>query len=638
MKVLIIDRVKVFQQIIAGVLLDSGIEHSFALNGSEAVKALESDSFQCICVSLYLDDIDGIELCKQIRKIKGYKHTPIVLLTTESDPETFKLAINSGITDIFLKDQIDQLVNFLDRFTQVNQPLQGRVLYIEDQRSQREYVTAMFRGRQLEVDAFDNAEDAWQAFLKNHYHLVLTDIVLEGPTSGILLINKIRRIAGTKGDTPILAVTGFDDPSRRISLFHMGITDYITKPIMEEELTARVRNLISNQLALEKEIHIREQLNSEEMVRHAQKMEALGKLTGGIVHDYNNMLGIVTGYTEVLREKLADQPELLQYLEQVSKAGESATQLTRKLLAFTRMQSEETESVNLTELVNGMKPMLDKTLTSSITLSTLLDDKLWSVSADTHDVENALLNMCINAKHAMPSGGELNIVTTNRELDLPRSEKLGLAPGSYVQLSIRDSGSGIDEETQSRIFEPFFSTKGELGTGLGLSQVYGLTQRCGGTISVKSKPGQGALFNLYFARSQTQPESLPIKQDDESTSTTHQGASILVVDDEIALCQLMELYLLEQGYAVVTVSSAAEALECLKDEPFDILLSDVIMPGENGYQLAEKARKEYPNMKIILSTGYDDDLGGGDERQKLYDCRIQKPINRNMLLKAVASL
>jgi len=201
MKTLIIDRVKVFKQLIAGILDDSSIEHVFAGTGQEALGLLETDAaYDCICLTLYLDDMDGFELSKKIRKIPVYKYVPIVLLTSENSAEVMKQAINVGITDMFSKNKIHELVNFIERFTQVNQPLSGQVLYIEDQQSQRELVTAMFKQRNLDVDAFDSAEEAWKSFMKKRYHLVVTDIVLAGTVSGVFLINKIRRLDGPKGD------------------------------------------------------------------------------------------------------------------------------------------------------------------------------------------------------------------------------------------------------------------------------------------------------------------------------------------------------------------------------------------------------------------------------------------------------
>ena len=639
MKTLIIDRVKVFKQLIAGILDDSSIEHVFAGTGEEALTLLEADAaYDCICLALYLDDMDGIELSKKIRKIAAYKHVPIVLLTSESSVEVMKQAINVGITDMFSKNKVHELVNFIERFTQVNQPLSGQVLYIEDQQSQRDLVTAMFKQRNLEVDAFDNAEDAWRAFLKKRYHLVVTDIVLAGSVSGVFLINKIRRLDGTKGDTPILAVTAFDDNSRRISLYHMGITDYVTKPIIEEELIARVRNLIANQKALEREIEFRERMNSEDMIRRSMKMEAMGKLTGGIAHDYNNMLGVIMGYTDLLTRKLGDNPKLQRYVSQISRASANGAKLTRKLLSFTKKESTEEETLNINTVITDTEPMLEKILTSAVRLELTLDEELWNVHLDANDLENALLNMAINAKHAMSDKGSLTLITMNKVLSPAVADKLGLESGEYVRLSILDNGSGMDKDTQSRIFDPFYSTKGDGGTGLGLSQVYGFTQRSHGTISVESKPGKGTLFNLYFPRMDDVVRKGEVQQDKEAKLVAKKAYSVLVVDDEEALAELNAEVIENAGYKVKISHDAAEALTMMKLQSFDLVMSDVVMPGMNGYELASKIRQDYPEIKIIISSGYDESIRFDGEKGGLYDKILEKPVNRIRLLECLAQL
>ncbi len=633
MKVLVIDRVKIFQKIIAEVLSNTGIDHSLAVNGADALEQVKKDSFQCICVSLHLDDINGIELCKKIRRVEGYKHTPIVLLTTESNHEVLREALHSGITDIFLKDKINELVNFIDRFTQVTKPIEGKVLYIEDQRSQREYVTSMFKARNLKVDAFENAEDAWEAFLKKSYHLVLTDIVLEGEISGILLINKIRRLDGIKGDIPILAITAFDDTSRRLSLYHMGITDYLTKPIMEEELVARVKNLITSQRTLEKEIKFREQLSSGEMVRRSQKMEAMGKLIGGIVHDYNNMQCIISGYTEILHEKLEDDPEAIKHLQQISKAGNSATMLTRKLLKTARRDSDDPELIDIKRLLDDMHAMIAKTMTSGIELSITTNDNIWPIFGDLNDLENALLNMCINAKHAMANSGQLNIIATNRVLGLSESEAFGLPPGHYVQLSIKDTGHGMTEETLHKVFDPFFTTKGENGSGLGLSQVYGFMQRSKGAVAVKSTPEKGSIFNLYFPRCDKAPEKRKREDPHKAMSLQHKDGAILIVDEEQAICELMKRHLKESGYHVCTANNAAQANQLLNNNQIDLMICETIIPGGNGYELAEQVKINHPDIKVIMSTGYGN--FEEDSRREHYRYQLQKPISKDVLLNTV---
>lgn len=623
---------------IATILSDTDIEHVFSSTGKEALETLDSDKFDCICLALYLDDMDGFELSQKIRKLDQYRHTPIVLLTSKNSDVIIKQAITSGITDIFSKDNVHEIVNFIARFTEVDKPITGKVLYIEDQKSQRDFITAIFKERNLEVDAFDNAENALQAFLKTHYHLVVTDIVLAGEVSGVLLINKIRRLDGPKGDTPILAITAFDDNSRRISLYHMGITDYVTKPVIKEELLARVRNLIKNQKALEREIDFREHLNSEEVVRRGLKLEALGKLTGGIAHDYNNMLGIITGYADLLKDTVADQPEALSYVEQIIKAGGNGVKLTSKLLSFTRKDVASAEIVNINKLITEAQPMLEKLLTAGVRLKTKLDEYLWDVNIDTGDFENALLNICINAKHAIGEKGLLTIITSNNKLGATAAEKVGLSAGEYIRLSIMDSGSGMDKETIAKIFDPFFSTKGEGGTGLGLSQVYGFMQRVNGSVKVESKPGKGTLFNLYFPRKEQ--DGKPKKENElkDEASSDVKLSNILVVDDEVALAELTAEILMNAGHQVDMVHNASSALDAIKSKKFDVMISDVIMPGLNGFELAERVKKDNPEIKIIMVSGYNEQLNSTETNTQLYDLNLKKPVTGAQLLESVNSV
>ena len=638
MKILVIDRVTVFQHIIVAILAESDIEHVFALTGKEALEILKTEKIDCICLALYLDDIDGFELSQKIRKIDNYSNTPIVLLTSKKRSDILEQAIKSGITDIFSKEKIDELVNFIERFTEINQPISGKVLYIEDQKSQRDLVTAMFKSRQLDVDAFDNAEDGWQAFLKNHYQLVVTDIVLAGEVSGTLLINKIRRLAGFKGDIPILVITSFDDTSRRISLYHMGITDYVTKPIIEEELIARVRNLVNNQNTLEREIELHMHFNSEEIVRQTEKMEALGKLTGGIAHDYNNMLSVIMGYTELLKNKINDQPKLLSYIDQIEKASENAKQLTSKILSFTRKDSISAQIININKLILESQPMLEKLLTSGIHLIISLEDSLWSILIDPSDFENALLNLCINAKHAMKDRGSITINTSNRTLNVTTADKFGLPSGDYVRFSILDTGSGMDKETVNHIFDPFFTTKGAEGTGLGLSQVYGFIERAKGSIKVDSKPDEGTLFSLYFPRTEEELLENTSTSVSEKISTSGKGESILIVDDEVALTELSAEILRSSGYQVVTANNAFDAIKACKLKKFDLMISDVIMPGMNGFELAEKIKDKYPETRIIIVSGYSDRLNNTDEHYQFIDKQLDKPVSSALLLDTVKSL
>jgi len=638
MKTLIVDRVKVYQQLIISALQEVATDLVTANTGNEALALLEKNAFDCICLSMYLDDINGIDLCKKIRKLPSYKYTPVVLITSENEKELIKQANIAGITDIFVKDKTNELVSFIERFTQINEPIEGEVLYIEDDKSQRVVVNEMFESRGLKVDAFDNAEDAWSAFIKKHYHLVVTDLMLIGEMSGVMLINKIKRIDGAKGKTPILALTAYDDAPRRVSLYHMGIADYVTKPVIEVELMARVNNLINNQKALEREVYFREHMSSEEMVRHSMKMDAMGKLTGGIAHDYNNMLGVIIGYVDLLHERLSDNPELLKYVKQIEKASQSSIKLTHKLLGFARKNETEVQVTNINHEIGEIDEIMRKLLTAGVYLTLDLQEELWGISVNRTDLENSIMNLIINAKHAMEEKGSLNIVTENKALSREDADKLALKPGEYIQLSIIDSGYGMSAETKERIFDPFFSTKGDRGTGLGLSQVYGFMQRSGGVIVVETSEGHGTKFKLFFPR-EISDAKVEQKKEIKNTENAHQKVrSVIVVDDNKELADLMNEILNSSGYKSETANNALEAINKFSNRVYDVMITDIIMPGMNGYELTDQIKSKYPGVKVIFTSGYDDKEIPDSLNKEQYSMQLQKPVSRSVLLDCLNQL
>jgi two-component system cell cycle response regulator len=256
MKVLIVDNVKLFQVIISNLFASHDLEPVMQETGHSALSALDQEQIDVICISMYLPDTDGIALCQKIRTLPAYQYTPIILFTAETNSELLKKAMAAGITEIFDKQDIQQLVTYIKRFTAQHQSIDAQILYIEDSISQRAATIALFTSFGLTVTHFSNAEEAWDNFLIHDYDLVVTDIVLEGVMSGISLVNHIRRLEGQKGDTPILAVTGFDDISRRIELFNLGVNDYIAKPIIQQEIMARIKNLITSYHSTQEQINL----------------------------------------------------------------------------------------------------------------------------------------------------------------------------------------------------------------------------------------------------------------------------------------------------------------------------------------------------------------------------------------------
>ncbi len=372
---------------------------------------------------------------------------------------------------------------------------------------------------------------------------------------------------------------------------------------------------------------ITERKKQAEMVRRSQKMNALGQLTGGIAHDYNNMLGIILGYAELLEKKLNDQPDLSRYVHQIYHAAERGSKLTRKLLAFTRQRNGTISIININTLLQEQKQVIEKTLTARIKLTFDLDPILWPVTLDDSDLEDAILNLCINAMHAMKSGGQLTIHTENHHLTEVDTRQTTLQPGDYVLLTITDTGCGMDEETREQIFDPFYTTREQCGTGLGLSQVYGFVQRSEGQIQVYSEPGQGSRFAIYFPRSH-QPEKETETMPDIPRHKLCGTETILVVDDESDITSLMQILLTEHGYQVFTADNGLQALQVLEKENIELIISDIIMPNMDGCQLAEIVQQRYPHIKIQLVSGFADDR---------HHCVINNDLHKNMMYKPCSS-
>ncbi|NOX76314.1 MAG: PAS domain S-box protein [Gammaproteobacteria bacterium] len=381
------------------------------------------------------------------------------------------------------------------------------------------------------------------------------------------------------------------------------------------------------------------QRQQEEQLRRSAKMDALGKLTGGIAHDYNNMLGVILGYSEILATSLSD-PRLTKYVSEIHRAGERGAKLTRRLLSFSRRQMSAAEAVDINVLLDDIHLMLEKSLTARISLCYELEDDLWLVWLDRGDLEDAILNMSINAMHAIPKEGSLTITTRNRHLSEHDAALLGLghSAGDFVHLSLSDTGKGMDEETRSKIFDPFFSTKGENGTGLGLSQVYGFAQQASGSIDVRSRPNQGTCFNLYFPRHHLRGKKGGEPKREPTPLRATGTGTVLVVDDDRALRELTVDTLMRYGYQVYNADNAEGALELLHQQPVDLVLSDVVMPGMDGYQLAETIQQQYPSIKIQLVSGYTGDQQPAHVDEKLQARLISKPFSSEHLFRRISSL
>jgi PAS domain S-box-containing protein len=369
----------------------------------------------------------------------------------------------------------------------------------------------------------------------------------------------------------------------------------------------------------------------EQQLRQSQKMEAVGRLAGGIAHDFNNLLMVISGYTEFLLERLSGTPELRAPAQEIASASERASALTRQLLAFSRKQMLAPKIVNLNEVITENFKMLTRMIGEDVDLVMIPAANLWSVRADSGQIEQVVMNLAVNARDAMPTGGKLTIETSNVTLD-DNYVRLHapLQPGDYVMIAISDTGAGMDPETQSHIFEPFFTTKGQKGTGLGLSTVYGIIKQSGGYIWVYSELGRGTTFKIYLPRvASTGPALTAPAKAVEAHAVEPGTETILLVEDEANLRYLARQYLEKQGYKVIEAADGAVAMQIAvaHEGVIHLLLTDVIMPGMNGRELAQRISEIRPNVKILYMSGYTENVVGHNGMLEPGVRLLQKPFN-----------
>jgi PAS domain S-box-containing protein len=353
-------------------------------------------------------------------------------------------------------------------------------------------------------------------------------------------------------------------------------------------------------------VDITEQRALETQLHQAQRLDAIGQLTGGIAHDFNNLLTVILGSSELLLDGLTHDPRLRAMADMTRSAALRGSELTNRLLAFARQQPLDPKAVNVNHLVADMDPLLRRTLGEQVELEIVRRGGLWNALVDASQLENAILNLCINARDAMPSGGRITIEAANEDLDETRIADLSdVPPGQYVLVTVSDTGTGMDRDTLARVFEPFFTTK-EVGkgSGLGLSMVYGFVKQSRGHVRISSEPGRGTTVRLYLPRADGPTLAEPVRR---PTGPAPGGSErILLVEDDDLVRSYVERQLRSMGYSVVSARNGPEALEQLREQaPFDLLFTDVIMPGGlSGQELAARARAVHPDLPVLFTSGY----------------------------------
>ncbi|KIQ31934.1 chemotaxis protein CheY [Variovorax paradoxus] len=493
--------------------------------------------------------------------------------------------------------------------------------YIEDL---RRGVTVAFADARLDPRTRDTA-DALEAITARA--VVNMPITERGGLVGLLYLNHGQVREWTRDELDFVRETG----------------DRVRSAIARREAQIELKAFAES---LERQVEERaaELEAAREQLRQSQKLEAVGQLTGGLAHDFNNLLAAISGSLELMRRRAIDgQPaDMERYIGVAQGAVKRAAALTHRLLAFSRRQTLAPKSLNANRLVSDMEELLRRTLGPQIALEAVSAVGLWNVHADPSQLENALLNLCINARDAMPEGGKLVIETANRWVDARTARERDMPSGQYVSLTVSDNGVGMTPEVVARAFDPFFTTKPiGMGTGLGLSMIYGFAKQSGGQVRIYSEPGKGTSVSIYLPRHDEQEEAVSEPVEAPLAPRADQGDTVLVVDDEPALRMIIVEVMRGLGYATLEAGDGAGALRILQSprQRIDLLVSDVGLPGGmNGRQVADAARTVRPGLKVLFITGYAENavLSHGHLDRGMHV--MTKPFEMDVLARRVKSL
>ena len=518
----------------------------------------------------------------------------------------------------------------------MTQPL--RFIHLESNPADAELVATTLRdaGIQCQLKQAQTREEFLAALRQEGFSLILADSTVPG-FDGAAALSLARTL---HPDVPFLFVSGTQGEEFAIDMMQHGATDYISKQRLGRLVPSVKRTLRELDERLERRRAEDALRVSEKQFRQAQKMEAVGRLAGGLAHDFNNLLTVIMGHSQVLMGELPSGNPIRAKIEEMQKAGERAASLIRQLMAFSRKQPLEPKILPLNSVVGNVESMLRRLIGEDIQLVIRPDPFNGHVKADPGQLEQVLMNLVVNARDAMPNGGLLAIETSQTELARTPMHHLHPLPlGQYVKLTVTDTGCGMNADVLAHLFEPFFTTKEEhKGTGLGLSTVFGIVTTCGGGIDVWSQVGHGTTFDLYFPR--VTPQA-PTANATAPQGRLRQGSeTILLVEDDSGVRNLVRHELVKTGYQVIEAKNGVEACLTATQQSYhvDLLLTDVVMPGMNGRELAQHLSVIKPNLRVLFMSGYLDDISVNSGMDPHRTTFLQKPFTPDLLLRTVRAL
>jgi two-component system, cell cycle sensor histidine kinase and response regulator CckA len=509
------------------------------------------------------------------------------------------------------------------------------VLHLEDDPRDARLIRSQIalEGIACVVTRVDREADYLGALERGGFDIILADHAL--PDFDLLsALAMARQICP---DVPFICVSGSIGEDLALETLKIGATDYVLKQRMSRLGPALRRALEERAERMRRREAEAAVTALEAQLRHSQKLEAVGRLAGGIAHDFNNLLTVINGTCERLMADVDEQSRLRTDLDLIYQSSQRAANLTRQLLAFGRRQALETRRVDLNDIVRDIARILERVLGERIKVVTSLDPALGAVEADPGQIEQVLMNLAINARDAMPEGGTVTIETANVEAgpddrDMPSARP----PGRWVQLAVRDTGHGMDETTAAHALEPFFTTKapGE-GTGLGLSTANGIVAESGGHLAIESSPGVGTTMRVFLPRVESARAPVPLASVPVPAASGHER--LLLVEDEEFVRELVRDFLLAAGYQVLESASAEDALSLVARNrtPIDLLVTDVVLPGMNGTELADQLRRQMPGMETLYMSGYAGDSMFGEEVFEPGAAFLPKPFTRHLLTRKV---
>jgi len=628
-RILIVDDEQHNRNLLEVMLRPEGFLLTSAASGEEAIALIAQQPPDLILLDIMMPGMDGYEVASRIKGALATKNIPIIMVTALDDRAARMLGLSAGAED-FLSKPVDRA----ELCVRVRNLLRLKAYGdYHDQYSQMLEDEVGSRTADLVVRT-NTLEEHATALRRSEER---TNYALGAAGMGVWELDvATRRLTWSETMAPLFGLTPEQAPTTAEAFLALIHPD--DRRLVEDSLATTMRdgtdyevefralwpdgsarwNAGQARMVRDSDgtpmrllgigTDISERKSLEAQFRQAQKMEAVGLLAGGVAHDFNNLLTAILGYSTFVIDTFGPQDRRRADMEEVLKAGQRAAVLTRQLLAFSRKQVLQPTSVDLNALVMGIRQMLARLIGETVDLVPILAPDLGTVRADAGQLEQVLMNLVLNARDAMPSGGRLAVETANVELDASFMQDVTIHPGSYVLLAVSDNGIGMNEATKQRLFEPFFTTKEHgKGTGLGLATVYGIVKQTGGYIWVFSEPGKGATFKIYLPRVSGDgkvPDAVVVEEEMPAGTET-----VLLVEDEEAVRLLTRRILERAGYRVFDAANAeqAEALFERHGSVFNLLVTDVIMPGASGPRLFERLARQRPDLKVLYVSGYTGD-------------------------------